>query len=67
MMEAVRTYETSVYFNVTTRRNIPEDFKLKNKAVLKKWGYNSVDWLQVSQDTIQYRAFHNTVVNLWLL
>jgi hypothetical protein len=28
MMEAVRTYETSVNFNVTTRRYIPEYSKL---------------------------------------
>jgi hypothetical protein len=27
MMEAVRTSETSVNFNVTTRRNIPEESK----------------------------------------
>jgi hypothetical protein len=27
MMEAVRTSETSVHFNVTTRRYIPEDSK----------------------------------------
>jgi hypothetical protein len=29
MIEAVRTSETSVNFNVTTRRYIPEDSKLK--------------------------------------
>jgi hypothetical protein len=28
MMEAVRTYKTSVYLYVTTRRYIPEDSKL---------------------------------------
>jgi hypothetical protein len=28
MMEAVHTHETSVSFNVTTRRYIPEDFKV---------------------------------------
>jgi hypothetical protein len=28
MMEAVRTSETSVDFNITTRRYIPEDSKL---------------------------------------
>jgi hypothetical protein len=27
-MEAVRTYETSVYYNETTRRNIPEGYHL---------------------------------------
>jgi hypothetical protein len=31
MMEAVRTYETSVNFNVTTRRYIPEDSKLHTR------------------------------------
>jgi hypothetical protein len=31
MMEAVRTSETSVNFNVTTRRYIPEDSKLHNR------------------------------------
>jgi hypothetical protein len=30
MMEAVRTSETSVNFNVTTRRYIPENSKLLN-------------------------------------
>jgi hypothetical protein len=30
MMEAVRTSETSINFNVTTRRYIPEDSKLNN-------------------------------------
>jgi hypothetical protein len=30
MMEAVRTSETSVNFNVTTRRYIPEDSKLQH-------------------------------------
>jgi hypothetical protein len=31
MMEAVRTSETSVNFNVTTRRYIPEDSKLHTR------------------------------------
>jgi hypothetical protein len=31
MMEAVRTSETSVNFNVNTRRNIPEDSKLHTR------------------------------------
>jgi hypothetical protein len=34
MMEAVRTSETSVNFNVTTRRYIPVDFKLQSLASL---------------------------------
>jgi hypothetical protein len=31
MMEAVRTSETSVNFNVTTQDNIPEDSKLHTR------------------------------------
>jgi hypothetical protein len=31
MMETVRTSETSVHFNVTARRYIPEDFKLHSR------------------------------------
>jgi hypothetical protein len=34
MMEAVRTSETSVNFNVTTRRYIPEDSKLQHVHAL---------------------------------
>jgi hypothetical protein len=34
MMEAVRTYETSVYFyTTTTRRNIPEDCRLRRSCL----------------------------------
>jgi hypothetical protein len=32
MMEAVRTSETSVTFNVITRRYIPEEFKLHTRC-----------------------------------
>jgi hypothetical protein len=35
MMEVVRTSETSVNFNVTTRLYIPEDSKLKQITVSK--------------------------------
>jgi SMC interacting uncharacterized protein involved in chromosome segregation len=31
IMEAVRTSETSVHFNVTKQRYIPEDFKLHTR------------------------------------
>jgi hypothetical protein len=34
MMEAVRTSETSVNFNLTTRRYIPKDSKLHMKGCL---------------------------------
>jgi hypothetical protein len=36
MMEAVRISETSALFYVTTRRYIPEDFKLKHFVVSVK-------------------------------
>jgi hypothetical protein len=36
MMKALRTSETSVIFNVTTRRYIPEDSKLYKDICLKK-------------------------------
>jgi hypothetical protein len=32
MIEAVRTFETSVYSNETTRRYIPEDSKLHTRS-----------------------------------
>jgi hypothetical protein len=35
MMEAVRTSETLVNFNVTTRRYIPEDFKLHKSSMFQ--------------------------------
>jgi hypothetical protein len=35
MMEAVRTCETSVYYNETTRRNIPEGSNLISKESLR--------------------------------
>jgi hypothetical protein len=38
MLEAVRTSETSVNFNVTTRRYIPEDSKLHKNP----WFFNFV-------------------------
>jgi hypothetical protein len=34
MMEAVNTYETSVSFYQTSRRNIPEDSNLHNNFIL---------------------------------
>jgi hypothetical protein len=43
MMEAVSTSETSVNFNVTTRRYIPEDSKLRvHKLVLFQGAYTLV-------------------------
>jgi hypothetical protein len=37
MMEAVRTSETSVKFNVITQRTFPEDSKLKVPIVSQIW------------------------------
>jgi hypothetical protein len=55
MMEAVRTSETSVHFNMSTRRYIPEVSKLKilklcrlegnTKMNLKVMACGGVDWL----------------------
>jgi hypothetical protein len=39
MMVAVRTSETSVNFNVTTRRYIPEDSKFHLVQWFTKYGY----------------------------
>jgi hypothetical protein len=41
VMAALRISETSVNFNVTTRRYIPEDSKLHIAAILPKY------WLQI--------------------
>jgi hypothetical protein len=64
MMEAASTSETSVNFNVTTRRYIPEDTKLRalswlvgisgvqadgNSQAISSFGKNSV--FQVTTDT----------------
>jgi hypothetical protein len=47
MMEAVRTSETSVNFNVTTRRYIPEDTKLYTDCVKinQQENYNSLKFI----------------------
>jgi hypothetical protein len=46
MMEAVHTSETSIYYNVTTRRFIPEDSTLltRNRENLKS-GANVIEYL----------------------
>jgi len=36
------------------------------KTHLTKTGYKSVDWIQLSQDRIQWWAFVNMVTNLWV-
>jgi hypothetical protein len=58
MMEAVRTSETSVHFNVTTRRYIPEDSKLHTrrrenlKSHIETWPLNRT--LPEIKPTFQY-------------
>jgi hypothetical protein len=37
MMEAVRTSETSINFNVTTRHYLPEDSKLHTTLMFNTW------------------------------
>jgi hypothetical protein len=43
MMEAVSTSETSVYFNVTTRRYIPEESKLHTRRRENLKSHTAVD------------------------
>jgi hypothetical protein len=42
MMEGLRTSETSVNFYQTTRRNIPEESRLKTKPSHLKRGYQNM-------------------------
>jgi hypothetical protein len=53
MMEAVRTSETSVNFNVTTRRYIPEDSKLRHWLLTSP----NVSWLLVENYINQIKCF----------
>jgi hypothetical protein len=69
MMEPVRTSETSVHFNVTTRRYIPEDSKLhirlrenlKSHTGLKEFGIYAIqlryNFLRVYIDSASYNLF----------
>jgi hypothetical protein len=34
---------------------------------LKEIGIDGVNWIQLAQDRVQWRAFVNTVMNLWIL
>jgi len=36
------------------------------KIDLKEIGYKCVDWIQLAQDMVQWWAFINTVMNLWV-
>jgi hypothetical protein len=60
MMEAARTAETSVYYNETTRRSMPEGYPLRS------WGdwLVSEEWIYFAQDRDQWRDILNTVMNL---
>jgi hypothetical protein len=60
MMEALRTSETSVNFNVTTRRYIPEDSKL-HIAALRTW--NLTQW--TSMKRLLYTAFDDSNPFFW--
>jgi hypothetical protein len=61
-MEAVRTSETSVNFNVTTRRYIPED------SVLQIFSITNIKWLMVLWEIIVvYFENHTIPINEELL
>jgi hypothetical protein len=47
-MEAVRTSETSVNFNVNTRRYIPEDSKLRAEVQFQKCLQRTRDYVEQS-------------------
>jgi hypothetical protein len=50
MMKAGRTCETSVHFNVTTRRYVPEDSKLNTRRRENLKSHKAVvfeDWLRI--------------------
>jgi hypothetical protein len=36
------------------------------KMDLREIGINGVNWIQLAQDRVQWRAFVKTVVNLWV-
>jgi hypothetical protein len=51
MMEAVRTSETSVYYD-TTQRNIPEDSNLQTRRCEKLKSH--MDWILLAHDRGQW-------------
>jgi hypothetical protein len=57
MMEAVRTSETSVNLNVTTRRYIPEDCKLhtRRRENLKSYRINDFLTFLEMDDTCSFQ------------
>jgi hypothetical protein len=36
------------------------------KMDLRERGINGANWIQLAQDMVQWRAFVNTVMNLWV-
>jgi hypothetical protein len=56
MMEAVRTSETLVNFNVTTLRNIPEDSKLHTRRHENLKSHIFIHFLFLN-DTVEYFFF----------
>jgi hypothetical protein len=58
-MEAIFSSETSVDFQWTTRRHIPEEDTLQNHRCENLKSYHD----HVVQDGAQWRAFLDTVVN----
>jgi hypothetical protein len=36
------------------------------KMDLREIGIDGVNWIQLAQDRVQWRAFVNTVMNLWV-
>jgi hypothetical protein len=64
MMEAVRTSKTSVNFNVTTRRYIPEDCKLltRRRENLK----SLIQEIELAKNKDHYRAGrHRVAGRIW--
>jgi hypothetical protein len=48
-------------------RDHSEDLGVDGKIMrlyLRKIGWNSVDWIHLAQDTVQWRAVVNTLMNL---
>jgi hypothetical protein len=44
-----------------TRRRWEDNIKLD----LREIGIDGANWIQLAQDRVQWRAFVNTVMNLW--
>jgi hypothetical protein len=42
-------------------------WEYKIKMYLRELGIDGAKWIQLAQDRVQWRAFVNTVMNLWVL